>query len=66
MYYEINEQNIRLAAQDLEDDPSNIYRRLLAVAAKYKEANLTPLYIYSPDQHQLAVVCRETLENTVH
>jgi hypothetical protein len=66
MFYEIKEKEIKKSAEEMNDDKDNIYYSLLATADIYKEASLTPVYIYREDTHQICVVCREIFTNTLH
>lgn len=44
----------------------NSYAYLLVIGGKYKEAGLTPVYIYDPEENSVYVTTKEKSDNSFH
>lgn len=61
----VPEKYIRESASVIGDE-KNSFARLLSVADKYKEAQLTPMFLYDEQLKILYCVAEETYEKTLH
>lgn len=63
----IPEQTVKDAAKtERYDNPNNTFDRLLKVAKMFRQANLTPIFLYDEDEMNLYVTTKEKIENKFH
>ena len=67
MHQFIPENIIRKCAEHLSDtDPNNSFTYLLEEGDKFKEADLTPIYIMNPETAAVTVTSKQRLEKKFH
>lgn len=65
-YLVVPESKVQEAADELLDDPTNSFARLLKAGAEFKEAGLTPIYLLEKDVMDLYVIAKETFGKKLH
>lgn len=67
MVYVVTKKSITLASKDPElDQSNNTFIYALEVAKIYKNADLTPLFLYDEVENQLIVTSKERIGNYFH
>jgi hypothetical protein len=56
----VSQSIIEKSAEACADDPNNGFLKCLRAAAEFKEAGLTPMFIFDPYNMDLLVVAKET------
>jgi hypothetical protein len=62
--YILEEDFVKLASEKFEY--GNSYTHLLSIGELFKEAGLTPIYIYDPEENSVYITTKEKSENTFH
>lgn len=62
--YILEEEFMKMASESF--DYGNCYAYLLEIGEEYKDAGLTPIYIYDPEENSVYVTTKERSENTLH
>jgi len=62
--YILKEDFVKMASEEFEY--GNAYEHLLSIGEEFKEAGLTPIYIYDPEENSVYVTTKEKSENTFH
>lgn len=62
--YILEEDFVKLASEEFEY--GNSYAHLLSIGELFKEAGLTPIYIYDPEENSVYITTKEKSENTFH
>lgn len=62
--YILEEDDVKLASEEFEY--GNSYAHLLSIGELFKEAGLTPIYIYDPEENSVYITTKEKSENTFH
>lgn len=60
------DENIIREASEFIGDPDNNFARILAVGQAYKNAGLTPIYLFDESDGTLHVRIEETLGKKLH
>lgn len=59
--YVLEEEFMKMASEKFEY--GNSYAHLLTVGEQYKEAGLTPVYIYDPEENSIYITTEEKMNN---
>lgn len=62
--YILEEDFVKMASENFEY--GNSYAYLLTIGDQYKEAGLTPIYLYDPEENSVYVTTKEKSENEFH
>ena len=62
--YILEEDFVKLASEQVEY--GSLYAHLLSVGELFKEAGLTPIYIYDSEENSVYITTKEKSENTFH
>ncbi len=62
--YILEEDFVKLASENFEY--GNSYAYLLSIGELFKEAGLTPIYIYDSEENSVYVTTKEKSENEFH
>lgn len=63
---QVSEQMIRESAEVLKGDANNVFMRILSDGNKFKEAGLTPVYMYNKDTAYISLFALETFNKKLH
>ena len=63
---EVPESIIRQSAEILKDVDDNVFKRLIGYADMFREAGMTPVYLYYKTRNVLHVVAAETFGKRLH
>jgi hypothetical protein len=63
---QVSEQMIIDSAELLRGDANNIFKRILEDGNKFKEAGLTPVYMYNQDTAYISLFALETFNKKLH
>jgi hypothetical protein len=67
MMYVVPKKTIVQSAKNIGSDQSNnTFIYALQVAKSFKEADLTPVFLYDPSEKQLIVTSKERIGNKFH
>lgn len=64
--YTIVPEELIKKSSETGDEDSNVYQKLLKAGQEYKDADMTPIYIYDPSSKNLIVAAEETLGKKLH
>ena len=62
----VSEDMVEWCAKQCADDEDNTFSRFLAVAAEFREAGLTPIFLCSETLRDMYVTTRERLQKKLH
>jgi hypothetical protein len=63
---QIPEHMIRASAEILKGDPNNNFKQILDASAKFKEAGMTPVYLYDTQKMHISLIALETYGKKLH
>jgi hypothetical protein len=63
---QIPEQMIRASAEMVKDDANNAFKAILEASSKFKEAGMTPIYLYDTNNMNISLVVLETFGKKLH
>lgn len=62
----VPEQWIQLSAQHEANNPNNGFAKILEISQEYKNAGMTPVYLYDINREILSLVTQETFGKRLH
>lgn len=62
--YILEEDFVKMASEEFEY--GHAYEHLLLIGEEFKEAGLTPIYIYDPEENSIYITTKEKSENSFH
>lgn len=68
-YVVVPEHIVRDAAEVFakeEGSKMNTFQKMLIVGEEYKQANMTPVYLYNPETAEVFVQAEDRLKNKLH
>jgi hypothetical protein len=67
MLHQISEETIKKLAEEMKAYyPSSTYIYVLEIGQKYKDHDLTPMYLYDPKEGQIYVTSEERAKKKFH
>jgi hypothetical protein len=63
--YKLSEEYVRNHVEK-NGDPNGAYASLFAKADVYKQAEMTPFFIYDPETNYVYIACEETFGQKLH
>ena len=63
---QIPEQMIRASAEILKHDVNNNFNKILEASQKFKDAGMTPVYLYDTNTMNISLVVLETFGKKLH
>ena len=63
---QVSEYMIKASAEILKDDANNAFKQILEASDKFKEAGLTPIYLYDTQNMHISLIVLETFGKKLH